>query len=78
MSLEIKVKEVNPEDKLPALYSTQNRAKVILVSRIIGNKLEGICLVPKENFGQYSVTWSTQEFSRMGRGSEINIRYTQE
>ncbi|MCD0480413.1 hypothetical protein LPB90_18395 [Chryseobacterium sp. LC2016-29] len=78
MAIETKIKEVNAVDKLPAIYSSENRAKIIYVTRLLGSKLEGVCMHPKESFGQYSVTWSAEEFSRMGKGSELTIKFIQE
>jgi hypothetical protein len=78
MAIETKIKEISAVDRLPAIYSNDNRGKIIYVTRLLGNKLEGVCLHPKENFGQYSVTWSAEEFSRMGKGSELSIKFIQE
>lgn len=78
MALETKIKEVKDEDKFPALYTTENRGTILLVARKIGNKLEGVCLHPKEKFGQFSMTWDKDEYYRMSAGSELTIRYTQE
>lgn len=78
MALETKIKEVQEQERLPALYSNENRAKIIYVTRLLGNKLEGVCLHPKDCFGIYSVTWSAQEFTRMGKGSELTFKFTQE
>ena len=77
--LETKIKEVKQEDKLPALYSTEKRESVILVSKILPNgKLEGIAVHPKSVFGSYSVTWSAAQYKRMSSGSEFTLKFIQE
>ena len=78
MAIETKIKEIKYENKFPALFTSENRGSIILVTREIGNKLEGVCLHPKESFGQYSITWSKEKYVRMSAGSELTIRYTQE
>jgi hypothetical protein len=78
MALETKIKEVKAEDKLPALYSSANREQVVLVNSVIGDKLEGVCMHPKNSFGLYSATWSQSKFFRMGAGSEVTIKFVQQ
>jgi len=77
--LETKIKEVNSDDRFPALYSSENREQVIWVRRKSAQgKLEGICVHPKQSFGEYSVTWSETKYTKMGTGSELNIKFIQE
>ena len=77
--LETKIKEVNNEETFPALYSSENRATIILVKRKAGQgKLEGVVLHPKTSFGEYSMNWAENKYSRMGRGSELTIKFIQE
>ncbi len=78
MAIETKIKEVKNADKFPALYSTADRSSVILVHREVGNNLEGVVMHPNKSFGQYSVTWSKDKYSRMGIGSELTVKYIQE
>ena len=78
MALETKIKEVKDGESFPALYSTENRGSVILVKRALGDKLEGIVLHPKQSFGEYSMTWSSDKYKRMGTGSELSFKFIQE
>lgn len=78
MALETKIKEVKAVEDFPALYSSDNRASIILVSRQVGDKLEGVVLHPKETFGSYSCTWSGAKYKRMDRGSELSFKFIQE
>lgn len=77
--IETKIKEVNPEETFPALYSSENRETIILIKRRIENKfLEGVVVHPKKTFGEYSTSWSADKYKRMGRGSELTIKFMQE
>jgi hypothetical protein len=77
--IETKIKEVNPEEIFPALYSDENRASIILVKKKSGqNKLEGVAVYPKNVFGEYSMNWSESKYKRMGRGSELTVKFLQE
>lgn len=77
--IETKIKEVNNGELFPALYSTENRASIILVKRKSGEKTyEGVCVHPKNTFGEYSLTWSATTYKRMGVGSEFTLKFIQE
>lgn len=78
MAFEIKIKEVNQKEVFPALYSTLNRESVILVHREINGKLEGTVMLPKQSFGQYSMSWSIDKYKRMDNGSELTLKFVQE
>ena len=78
MGLETKIKEAKEENVFPCLYSSENRETIIIVTRELGTKLEGVVLHPKNLFGQFSSTWSTSKYKKMNRGSELNIKFTQE
>ncbi len=77
--IETKIKEVNASDIFPALYSSENRETIILVKKRTGDKtLEGVVVYPKSAFGEYSMSWSEAKYKRMGRGSELTIKFLQE
>jgi hypothetical protein len=76
--LETKIKEVKAVDEFPALYSTDNRSLIIMVTRDLGNKLEGVVMHPKDKFGQYSITWDKEKYKRMDKGSELSFKFIQE
>jgi hypothetical protein len=77
--IETKIKEVDNEDSLPALYSSEKRETIILVKKVLPDgKLEGVVLHPKSAFGEYSMAWSPVKYTRMGRGSELTIKFIQE
>ena len=78
MALQTKIKEVKQEDEFPALYSTNNRASIVLVLREFNNKLEGVVMHPEKSFGEYSMGWSKSKYSRMDRGSELTFKFIQE
>lgn len=78
MSIETKIKEVKGTDEFPSLYSSDNRASVILVLREGNDKLEGVVMHPKESFGEYSMTWSKSKYKRMDKGSCLTFKFTQE
>ena len=78
MGLETKIKEVKSADEFPALYSSENRASIILVLRETTSKLEGVVMYPKSSFGEYSMTWSSAKYKRMDKGSELSFKFTQE
>jgi len=78
MALETKIKEVKAKDLFPALYSSENRASIILVLRESSNKLEGVVMHPNTSFGEYSMTWSKDKYTRMDTGSELTFKFTQE
>lgn len=77
--IETKIKEVNTGETFPALYSSENRETIILVKKMMSDgKLEGVVLHPKQTFGEYSMAWSSTKYQRMGRGSELTIKFMQE
>lgn len=77
--IETKIKEVNEGEKFPALYSTNDRGSIILAKRLINNKtFEGVAVHPKSAFGEYSLSWSLDKYNRMGKGSELTIKFIQE
>lgn len=77
--LETKIKEVENGDTFPALYSSEKRESIILVKKKSPDgKLEGVVLHPKQSFGEYSMAWSPGKYKRMGRGSELTIKFIQE
>lgn len=77
--LETKIKEVENGEIFPAIYSTEDRGEVILVKKIISDKaMEGIALLPKSKFGEYSMTWPVAKYKRMGKGSEFTMKFIQE
>ncbi len=78
MALETKIKEVKAKDLFPALYSSENRASIIMVLREANNKLEGVVMHPSASFGEYSMTWSKDKYFRMDKGSELTFRFIQE
>lgn len=78
MALETKIKEIKSKELFPALYSSDNRASIILVLRESSNKLEGVVMHPKQSFGEYSMTWSKEKYVRMDTGSELSFKFTQE
>jgi hypothetical protein len=77
--IETKIKEVENKEKFPALYCSEKRETVLLVKRVVShNKLEGIILHPKTNFGEYSMSWSASKYTRMTSGSELTFKFIQE
>jgi hypothetical protein len=77
--IETKIKEVEKDDVFPALYSSEKRESIILVKqKLADGKLEGVVVHPKNLFGEYSMSWSPLKYKRMGRGSELTIKFTQE
>ena len=78
MALETKIKEVKSQDLFPALYSTDNRGSILMVLRESNGKLEGVVMHPKQSFGEYSMTWSKDKYSRMDKGSELSFKFIQE
>jgi len=78
MALETKIKEVKSKEQFPALFASENRETVILVLRETTNKLEGVVMHPKSNFGEYSNTWSRDKYKRLDAGSELTFKFIQE
>ena len=78
MALETKIKEVKSKEEFPALFSSENRASIILVLRENNNKLEGVVMHPSKSFGEYSMTWAKEKYTRMDKGSELTFKFTQE
>ena len=77
--IDTKIKEVEKDDVFPALYSSEKRESIILIkSKLQDGKLEGVVLHPKQSFGEYSMSWSPAKYKRMGRGSELSIKFIQE
>lgn len=77
--IETKIKEVENDEVFPALYSSDKRESIILVKKKLPDgKLEGVVLHPKQSFGEYSMAWSPTKYKRMGRGSELTVKFIQE
>ena len=77
--IETKIKELDEIDVFPALYSSEKRESIILVKKQHPDgKLEGVVMHPKNLFGEYSLAWSPAKYKRMGRGSELTIKFIQE
>lgn len=77
--IETKIKEVNDGEIFPSLYSTDDRGSIILAKRLINDKtFEGVAVHPKSAFGEYSMTWSLTKYKRMGKGSELTLKFIQE
>lgn len=76
--IDTKIKEVNSGEIFPALYSSPSRETIILVKKKTGETLEGVVVHPKNAFGEYSMSWSASKYTRMGKGSELTIKFLQE
>lgn len=76
--IDTKIKEVNSGEVFPALYTSASRETIILVKKKSGDLLEGVAVHPKNAFGEYSMSWSATKYTRMGKGSELTIKFLQE
>ena len=76
--IETKIKELDEIDVFPALYSSEKRVYNFSKKATPGWEAGGVVMHPKHLFGEYSLAWSPTKYKRMGRGSELTIKFIQE